>query len=82
MTMAALDAEVAASEGSATGVPLVSRSSFGVCDEQAPAEAKAGSGASDLQPADPKRRHACGAMQHLEIAHVAEVALGEAMIGV
>ena len=53
MTMAALDAEMAASEGSATGVPLVSRSPIGACDEQAPAEAKDGGGASDLQPADP-----------------------------
>lgn len=53
MTMAALDAEVAGREGSGTGVPLVSRSSFGACDEQVPAEGKPGSGASDVQPADP-----------------------------
>jgi peptidoglycan hydrolase-like protein with peptidoglycan-binding domain len=53
MTMTALDADMAANEGSANGVPLVSRSPIGACDEQAPAEAKAGSGASDLQPADP-----------------------------
>lgn len=52
MTMAALDSEVAAREGAGTGVPLVSRSSFGACDEQVPAEAKGGGAKSDIQPAD------------------------------
>lgn len=52
MTMAALDAELAASEGSDDGVPLVSRSPGGACGEGVPPAAKGG-GTSDLQPADP-----------------------------
>ncbi len=52
-TMAALDAEMAASEGSDDGVPVVSRSPGGTCDEEVSPEAKGGSGTSDLQPADP-----------------------------
>ena len=52
MTMAALDAEMAASEGSADDAPLVSRSPFGGCEVRA--EAKKGSGTSDVQPADPE----------------------------
>ena len=62
MTMAALDAEMAASEGSADGVPALSRSRFGACDE-IPAEAKGGkggSGTSDLQLADPVTMAAVG----------------------
>jgi peptidoglycan hydrolase-like protein with peptidoglycan-binding domain len=53
MTMVALDAEMAASEGSDEGVPFVSLSPGGVClDKLAPA-AKGGAGTSDLQPPDP-----------------------------
>jgi hypothetical protein len=54
MTMAALDAEMAAREGAANGVPFVSFSSFEACDEVAPSEAKPGSAASDIEAADPK----------------------------
>jgi hypothetical protein len=53
-TVVALDAELAAQEDSANGVPLVGLSSFGACDEQVPAEAAGKGGPSDIQPADPK----------------------------
>lgn len=54
MTMASLDAEMAASEGADDGVPFVSRSRDGSCDERAQAKAKPkGGGPSDLQPANP-----------------------------
>src|SRR5450432_562851 len=52
MTMAALDAEVAASEGGSDGdTPLTSQGPDGACDV---AEAQGARGAADLQPASPQ----------------------------
>ena len=52
MTMAALDTEMAATDGSDDEAPLTSRSSGGSCSEGVPLEAKGGSG-SDIQPPNP-----------------------------
>src|SRR5450432_503753 len=55
MTMAALDAEVAASEGGSEGVaPVTSQAHGGACDVAEAKGPKRSSGAADLQPASPQ----------------------------